>query len=200
VADIGSLVKSLPMEMMFLAPLEAATKAHSMMCKALASFIDEVGLTKEGKVRMVRFEFTDSLRDEKGDPTGKSVQRVIDMPFLAAVPLPALGVQKVTVDFDCQVDTSESNTGSQEYKGSLSGSVGWGFFSASFSASVACKSEQTRKSDTRSRYTVHIEAAREGPPEALMRVIDAITAAATRPIEKDKAPALAVDVATTPKP
>ena len=39
-------------------------------------------------------------------------------------------------------------------------------------ASVANKSENTRKSDNSARYTVHCEARDDGAPEGLMKVLD----------------------------
>lgn len=192
-ADFGAMVKSLPIEAMFSAPLVAAIKCHTAACESVAEFIDKVGMAgppDQRTVRMVRFQYKEAQLDANGNPTGNAIDRVIDMPFLAAIPLPTFGVDKVTIDFDLQVDTSESTSSSTESSASISGKVGFAWWSVSFQGSITHKSEQTRKSDTRAKYTVHLEAGRQNPPEALMRVIDAITNAAARPISKDKAPAL----------
>ncbi len=185
---IGGILKSLPIHTMFAAPVQAAIETHTMACKSVAKFIDDVGMNDDGSVRMVRFAYKEAEMDQEGNATGKQIDRVIDVPFLATVPLPAIGVEVVTVDFDLEVSTSESSSSQTESKGSFSASIGWGWFSAKMSGSISHKSEQTRKTDTRAKYTVHLEARKQDPPEALMRVIDFLTNAATKPLPAAKAP------------
>lgn len=197
VTPVAGIIKSLPIEHMFAAPVMAAIKCHREACKAVADFISEVGLNEDGSVKMVRFAYSEAEHDTDGNATGNTLNRVIDLPFIAAVPLPALGVEKVTVDFELEVNTSESKSSSTEAKASMKGKLGFGWWSVSMSGSVSHKSEQTRKTDTRSKYTVHLEAAAQPAPEALMRVVDAITNASTRPVEADKAPPL-VESSSTP--
>ena len=191
---MGQILQSLPMQTMFAAPVMAAIDCHAAACQKVVDFITNVGFNADKTVRMVRFEYTEAQLDTAGNPTGQNIQRVIDLPFIATVPIPSLGVDKVTVDFDMQVDTSDSQTSSDEASASLEGSVGFAWWKVSFKGSYTHKSEQVRKTDTRARYTVHLEVTRQEPPEALMRVIDAITNASTRPLPKSKAPA----PATTP--
>ena len=187
---IGGILKALPMDSMFAAPIQAAIKTHTLACKSVAEFIDEVGMTDKGEVRMVRFAYKEAQMGEDGEPTGTIVDRSVDIPFIATVPLPALGVELVTVDFDMEVSTSEQSSKESEAKGSFSAKAGWGPFSVKMSGSVSHKSAQTRKTDTRAKYTVHLEARKQDPPEALMRVIDILTNAATKPLPIAKAPPL----------
>lgn len=188
-SPMGQILQSLPMQTMFAAPVMAAIDCHTAACEKVVEFITKVGFNEDKTVRMVRFEYTEAQMDTAGNPTGQNIQRVIDLPFIATVPIPSLGVDKMTVDFDMQVDTSDSSTTSNEASASLEGSVGFAWWKVSFKGSYTHKSEQVRKTDTRARYTVHLEVARQDPPEALMRVIDAITNASTRPLPKAKAPA-----------
>lgn len=187
---ISGILQSLPMQTMFASPIMAAIDCHAAACERVVEFIDKVGFNADKTVRMVRFAYSEPQYDETGNPTGKTLARVADIPFLATVPLPSLGVEKVTVDFDLSVDTSDTSSSSNEASASLEGSVGFAWWKVSFKGSYTHKSEQIRKTDTRARYTVHLEAARQQPPEALMRVIDAITAATTKPLPAEKAPAL----------
>jgi len=122
--------------------------------------------------------------DADGKPTGKQLPPVkyeAQVPFISMVPLPALGVDKVTVDFELEVSTSDSSTSSTETEASVSGSVGFWWVKAKFSAKVTHKSEQTRKTDTRAKYSFHVEAAQHEPPEALMRMIDMVVDSVTKP-------------------
>lgn len=190
-APMSGIIRSLPIGTMFAAPLTAAIDCHSAACARVADFIDRIGFNQEDKtVRMVRFAYKETIFDAHGNPN--AVDRVADVPFIAMVPLPSLGVKAVVVDFDLEINTSDTQTSSTETGASLSGSLGLAWFKVELKGSVTHKSEQTRKTDTRAKYTVHLEADRQDPPEALMRVIDAITQAVTRPVPKDKAPALPV--------
>lgn len=190
---IGGLFQSLPIATMFAAPLMAAIDCHSAACSKVADFIDSVGFNPDDKtVRIVRFAYKETLFDAQGNPN--VVDRVADVPFIAMIPLPSLGVKAVSVDFDLEINTSDTQTSSTEASASASGSAGIAWFKVEFKGSITHKSEQTRKTDTRAKYTVHLEVDRQEPPEALMRVIDAITQAVTRPIPKDKAPALPAPV------
>lgn len=187
---VAGIIKSLPIEYMFGAPVMAAIKCHREACKAVADFIGDIGLNEDGSVKMVRFSYSEVEHDTDGNATSTIHERVIDLPFIAAVPLPALGVEKVVVDFELEVNTAESSKSSTSASATMKGKLGFGWWSVSMSGSVSHKSEQTRSTDTRSKYSVHLEAGAQAPPEALMRVIDAITAAAVRPLPKDKAPKL----------
>lgn len=184
----GGIFQSLPIGTMFAAPLMAAIDCHTAACAKVADFIDRVGFNADKTVRMVRFAYKETTVDAQGKPT--VLDRVADVPFLAMVPLPSLGVKSVGVDFDLQVDTSDTRMTSTEASASVAASIGIAWYKVEFKGSVTHKSEQTRKTDTRAKYTVHLEVDRQEPPEALMRVVDAITQAVTRPLPKEAAPAL----------
>lgn len=50
--------------------------------------------------------------------------------------------------------------------------------------SVSHKSEQTRSTDTRAKYSIHTSVKRQPMPEALSRVVDYLTNAATKPAQR----------------
>ncbi len=183
---MGGIVKSLPLDMMFGAPLDAAIKAQSNSALATVDYMKKIGFDPQGNLITVRSQYTQILNDAQGNPQ-KAVQRIIDAPLLALVPVPALQIKTVDIGFELTVETSESSSSSTEASGSVSGSVGFAFWKASFSASMSHKSEQTRKTDTRARYTVNIHAEQADPPEGFKRIIDALTNAMTQPVDKDVA-------------
>ncbi|SPO61515.1 conserved protein of unknown function [Pseudomonas inefficax] len=61
------------------------------------------------------------------------------------------------------------------------GSFGSGPFRLNVTGSFSHNSTQTRKTDTRARYAFNTTLKRQDPPEAMMRVIDFLTDAATKP-------------------
>jgi hypothetical protein len=187
---MGGILKSLPLDMMFRAPLEAAIAAQVASARATAEYMKSIGFDDKGQVITVRSGYNQVLNDAQGNPV-KTVQRVVDAPLLGLIPIPALAIKTVDVSFELTVETSETVSSESSYAGSASGKVGWGFFSASFSASMSAKSSNVRKTDTRARYEVKIHAEQCDPPEGFMRIIDTLMNAMMQPIDADKAPAQA---------
>lgn len=189
VNPMGGILKSLPLDLMFQAPLQAAIQAQVASARATAQYMKEIGFDQNNNAIIVRSGYNQVLTGPDGNPI-KTVQRVVDAPLLGLVPIPALAIKTVDVNFELTVETSDVQTSESEYKGSVEGKVGWGIFSASFSASMACKSAQTRKTDTRARYEVKIHAEQQDPPEGFARIIDTLMSAMLQPIDADKAPKL----------
>jgi hypothetical protein len=194
---MGGILKSLPLEMMFLAPLQAAIQAQVASARATAEYMKSIGFDDKGQVITVRSGYNQVLTDAQGNPS-KTVQRVVDAPLLGLIPIPALAIKTVDIEFELTVETSETKSSETEVKGSAAGKVGWGFFSASFSASMSSKSSSVRKTDTRARYSVKIHAEQMDPPEGFSRIIDTLMNAMMQPIDADKAPAQAGLPAKTP--
>lgn len=190
---MGGIINSLPIGTMVAAPVMAAVDAQFAIAARTAEFIEKVGLNKDGSVKMVRASFKHAVLNENGEATGQIVERVIDVPFISTVPLPNLQVARAKVNFDLEVSTAEQSTSASEYQASLSGSVGFAWWKVSFSGSVTHKSEQTRKTDTRAKYSFEVEVGPGEKPEGFARMMDAIMQATTKPILKEKAPALAQD-------
>ena len=100
----------------------------------------------------------------------------MQVPLLAVVNTPNLSVKNVKIDFDMKVQSSTEQKSSTDAKVSTKASYSawWSPVSASMTASVANKTENTRKSDNSARYTVHCEARDDGAPEGLMKVLDVL--------------------------
>ena len=188
---ICGVINSLPLGTMVSAPVMAAVDAQFAIAAKVAQYIEQIGLNKDGSVKMVRFSYQQAEMDANGNPTGKSLSRAVDAPFLSIVPIPSMRVEEVNVAFELEVSTAESQSSSTEASASLSGSVGFAWWKVSVSASVTHKSEQTRKTDTRAKYSFDVKLTKGTPPEGLMRIFDIISDAVTKSIPKDKAPALA---------
>lgn len=186
---MGGILKSLPLDMMFRAPLEAAIQAQVASARATADYMKQIGFDKDGTVITVRSGYNQVLTDREGNPT-KTVKRVVDAPLLALIPIPALVIKTVDVNFELTVETSDTQSSESSYGGSVSGTVGWAFLKASFSASMSSKSSSVRKTDTRARYEVKIHAEQQDPPEGFSRIIDTLMNAMMLPIDEDKAPKL----------
>lgn len=183
--EIGEIVNSLPIEHMVAAPIIAAVKAQKEVSGMLAEFLDTVALDKDGNARMVTFKYFQETK--KSDGVNEHQARYIQAPFVALSGIPNLALETVQVNFDLEVstaDTSKSKTG-----GSTTTNGKAGLFltpKVNFSASLSHSSEQTRQTDTRAKYSFHVEARKQDQPEALARILEVITNAATTPATEVK--------------
>jgi len=176
---IGSVLNSLPLDRMISTPLMAMIQAQIASSKAYADFIMGVCI-EDGKARAIQFDYDETLSNEKGEVVGVN-KKTMRIPLIAAVTHPNIGIEEGTIDFEMTVSQSEEIHDETSGQGGFQAKMGWGPFTVKVHGSVSHKSEQTRKTDTRAKYSIHVKASRQQAPEALMRVIDFLTDAATKP-------------------
>ena len=177
---IGNVMNALPLDRMISGPLQAMITAQIQASKAYADFLLTVCI-KNGKAVSIEFEYDETLVDTEGKVTGVNAKKM-RIPLLAAISHPNICITEGSIDFELTVSQSEETHTSTEAEGGFEAKIGWGPFSVTMHGSVSHKSEQTRKTDTRAKYTVSVKAKRLDPPEALMRVIDFLTDTATKPV------------------
>ena len=184
-SNISDQFKGLPIGELIANPLIAAAQAQGKLAGITKDFIEEVGLQNTEsddskppvlKARTVDFAY-DAIVEEKkssGETVTKVEPRKMQVPLLSIVNTPNLSVKNVKIDFDMKVQSSNEHKDSTSVKvdTSVKYAAWWSPVSASMTASVANKSENTRKSDNSARYTVHCEARDDGAPEGLMKVLD----------------------------
>jgi hypothetical protein len=195
---IGGIVNNLPIEKMVAAPLTAAIKAQSEMSMEMAKYIESVGVDSDGNMRMVTFTYTENANlPAVLDGNGNQIEaakieqreRHIQAPFLAMTGIPNLAIEHVNIAFEIEVTTAEeekTNTSSSVTNETTASFKKWWSpvqASTKFTGSVSHSKDQTRRTDTRAKYSFDVSARKQGPPEALMRIIDTITNAATVPVE-----------------
>lgn len=180
---IGSVINALPMDQMIAGPLKAMISAQTQAAKSYADFLMQVCI-QDGKAVAVQFDYDETLVDESGVSKGV-MQKTMRIPLLAAIVHPIIAIEEGTIDFEMEITQSEKSSSSTEGSGSFQAKLGWGPISVSLSGRVSHKSEQTRSTDTRAKYSIHTQVKRQAPPEALMRVIDFLTEAATKPVVTD---------------
>lgn len=176
---IGSVINALPLDKMIAGPLNAMIAAQVNASKQYADFLLSVCI-KDGQAVQVTFDYDETILDTEGNYKG-TYKKTISIPLLAAISHPNICIEEGTIDFELEISQSEQSSSSTEAEASLEASAGWGPFSVKVSGRVSHKSEQTRKTDTRAKYTIHTSIKRQPPPEALQRVIDFLTDAATKP-------------------
>jgi hypothetical protein len=177
---IGSVINALPMDRMISGPLNAMITAQVSASRQYADFLLNVCI-RDGKAIQVQFDYDETQVDTQGTVVGV-VQKTMRVPLLAVVTHPNINVEEGSVDFELEVTQSEEEKTKTAVEAGLEASAGWGPFSAKLSAKVSHSKEQTRKTDTRAKYSFHTTIKRSGPPEGMMRVIDFLTDAATKPV------------------
>jgi len=192
-AVVSGIINSLPIEKMISEPLTAAIKAQAQMSMAMAQFIDTVGITKDGEIRMVTFKYEEEMANsDPKNPKPEKVTRYIQAPFLAMTGIPNLAVESINVDFELEVKTAETDTSKSESKFTNETDAKWGSWwspgsvSTKFTGSVTNSRETTRSTDTRAKYSFNVSARKQQPPEAFMRIVDAITNGVAKPSDQPK--------------
>lgn len=177
----GSIMSSLPMDHMIAGPLLACIQAEIRAGKMYADWVQDVGMDENKKAIMIDFEYSEDVLDAQGNVTSTNLRK-FKIPLLAILQHPSIGVEKATIDFEMTVETSEASSSSTESEGAFSAKAGWGPFSVKVNGKISHKNEQTRKTDTRSKYSFHVEVIHRGTSECMQRVLDQITDASVKPI------------------
>lgn len=191
--SMGDQFKGLPMGDLIGGPLMAAADAQVRLANSTAQFIQQVGFrpganTKPDDkgniafdpatfdIRTVDFKFNRPAGPPDANGVVPTEQVSLEVPLLAIVKVPALGIESVDIIFDMEVKNSESSSESQDAKGGFSADakVGWGPFSLNVhvEGSVSSHKENTRSTDQTAKYHVEVHAADRGMPEGLARVLD----------------------------
>lgn len=177
---IGSVINALPMDRMIAGPLQAMVQAQVTASKSYADFLMQV-CVQDGKAVAIQFDYDETIVDEQGQSQGV-VKKTLQVPLMAAITHPNIAIENGTVEFELVINQMSEDTSARDINAEGAASLGWGPFKLNVKGSVSHKSSQTRKTDTRARYAFNTTLKRQDPPEAMMRVIDFLTEAATKPI------------------
>jgi hypothetical protein len=177
---IGSVMNALPLDRMISGPLQAMIQAQVSASKTYADFLMGVCI-QDGKAVAIQFDYDETITDEQGVYQG-TVSKKMQIPLLAAITHPNIVIEEGNIDFELTISQQAESTSETSGESSFGASLGWGPFKLNVKGQVSHKSSQTRKTDTRARYAFNTKVRRQDPPEALMRVIDFLTDAATKPV------------------
>ncbi|MBF8672197.1 DUF2589 domain-containing protein [Pseudomonas putida] len=176
---IGSVINALPMDRMIAGPLQAMVQAQVTASKSYADFLMQV-CVQDGKAVAIQFDYDETIVDEQGEYKGV-VSKTMKVPLVAAITHPNISIEEGNVEFELVINQMSEDVSSKDMNAEATGSLGWGPFRLNVKGSVSHKSTQTRKTDTRARSAFNTTLKRQEPPEAMMRVIEFLTDAATKP-------------------
>jgi len=187
-ASVADKFQGLPIEELIAAPLRAACDAQRDLAHSAFEFMTKIGFEegkdgKPGEARLLKFALERPVLDDPG-ATSKIEVRA---PFIGLVPIPALLVDDVQIDFQMEVtDTATSkNSTAGEATSEASYKAFMGKAKINIGGKVTSSRENTRSTNQTAKYQVHVSARQQQPPEGLARLMD-ILASTVEPIPADK--------------
>jgi hypothetical protein len=196
--SISEQFKGLPMEDLIGAPLIAAANAQGKLANLTKNFIEEVGTDENGKIRTIDFTYGKTYKKSPNSDDVEEVDKTLTVPLLAIINIPSLSVKKVIIDFEMEVKQQTQQKSKLAANTTLSvKSSFWSPVSASITGSVSTSKETTRKTDNSAKYSVHIEARDDGPPEGLAKVLNILSGLIQEKKAKEKSTEDAKETITT---
>jgi len=181
----GEEFKGLPMADLIGSPLQAACDAQMRLAASTIDFITKIGF-QDGdttKPNLLKFD----LQRPVETPTGIETTTVqVQAPLLGLVPLPALLVDGVQIDFQMEVTATETTTTKEAKEGSVEANASFkipfaGQGTVKVQGKVTSSRDNTRSTNQSAKYQVHVSARQQPAPEGLSRLMD-ILASCTAPL------------------
>lgn len=176
-------LRGLPLYELIGNPFTAVNHAQYNLATTMLDFIGSIGFVKgQGDsytTRTLDFDLERPVDD--GSSQIKSQTVSIKAPLLGLVPIPALLIDHVKVEFSLELKSSTSTKSSVDTKVEAKASYGFGAFKASASGSVSTNRENTRSTDNTAKYNILVEANQQPYTEGMSKIMD-LFASATEPI------------------
>lgn len=184
--NVVTKFQGLPIAELIAAPLTAACDSQKKLAQSAFEFMTEIGFEtgadKKQKTRLLEFVLE---RPVEGQMETQNVH--VKAPFLGLVPLPALLIEDVQIDFQMEVtDTATSKDSHEDSKDvQAETSFRFGCFakgSVNVHGKVSSSRESTRSTNQTAKYQVHVSARQQRPTEGLSKLMD-IMAACIEPLK-----------------
>lgn len=182
--SVADKFKGLPMRELIAAPLIAAAEAQEKLAGISWDFYQKIAFETDGNgkptgTRILKFDVNRPI-EQDGEMT--QMKQTIEAPFIGLVPIPALLIDRIDVDFQMEVtatNTEKVNT-SAEASSKISGGGWWGV-KAEVSGKVSSSRENTRSTNQTAKYQVHVSASQQQQTEGLSKLMD-IMASCIEPV------------------
>ena len=176
--SLASSFSSLPIRELIANPFKAACQSQILLADEFINYVDLLGFNDDGSTRILEFKLDQSVVN--GTTGAVSTMPInVKAPLLGLVPVPALLINNITVDFTMEVKTSDSSSSTREREAAINVKGGWGPVSVDFTGSVKSSEERTRSSDQSATYTIHVEANQQEPSEGMSKLMDIIASVIT---------------------
>ena len=179
VGEPAGAFKGLPMRELISAPLIAVAEAQQQLAASSLDFYDKIAFEDDAKTRCLEF----NLERPVQVPDGIGKQEVhVEAPFIGLVPVPALMIDNVNIDFQMEVTDASTSKTSENADLRTNVTSKWFGTSVSVQGKVGTSRENTRSTDQTAKYQVSVSASQEQQTEGLSKLMD-IMASCIEPVD-----------------
>lgn len=181
-SEISNELSSLPMEHLIAAPLTASIKAQKMLGHEMINFVNMLAYGTQGttgnagnkQILTLPMDIERPVTHDDGTITTAKVS--VAPPVLGLVPIPALLIDSVDINFSMEihtVDTSKSNSAA-EIEAKAKAEANGLFYSGSLEVTgkMSTQRENTRTTDKTAKYDVTVRASQQEPTEGMAKLMD----------------------------
>jgi hypothetical protein len=173
--NIATQFTSVPIETLICSPILAVAKGQQALIQVYLDTINKLAYAtdKNGNTTNATNLLKMTVNRSVSDDTGKITPQpyTIEAPLIAMVPIPALTMDEITVDFDMEVsaheETDDKSSSSADFEAKYSAPFG---FSGSVSGKVSSDSEHKRSTDSSATYKIHARAVQQPPSEGMAKL------------------------------
>lgn len=173
-----------PIDAWIVAPLLATARSNAVLAETIIDYVQRMAYVDPANPssgpRVLKFEVERRYKKPTGDGFGTE-QLTIEAPVLALLPVPALLVDEVQIDFS----TTVSRAVSQKKSAKAGAKAGVEAGGVKLTGSLSVQSDQTRKSDYRATYSFRLHASQQPATEGMNMLTD-IMASIMQPTPKDE--------------
>lgn len=164
----GSLT-GIPIDYLVSTPLMAAARSNIALAQAMQQFVMEIAFVDGNPAQTQNIVFN-LVRPYTEPLTGNISTQTIQVtcPLLGLVPIPALLVDNVTIDFTTSIDLSSATTLSV----GASATAGYNGAAFTMSGGVTASADHMRSSNQSATYTFHVAADQQPATEGMNKLMD----------------------------
>jgi hypothetical protein len=173
--SIASQFNSVPIETLICSPILAVAKGQQALIQVYLDTVNKLAFASDGKggstaaTNLLKMTVNRSVSDNNGKISQKPY--TIEAPLISLVPVPALTMDEITVDFDMEVSAHEETTDTSHSEGGFEASYSAPFgFSGSISGKVSSDSQHKRSTDSSATYKIHARAVQQPPSEGMAKL------------------------------
>jgi len=170
-SDFAAELGSIDFENLIGGPLNACVTAQANASMSTVKFIQDVGFTEEGDLRMVDFSYKKEVPDPANPGSTLKEDVSLKVPFVSVLNIPSLRIETCEVDFNVKLNSIYTKDVSSEFGMDASVSGGWGPVKFKVSASYKRSSSTGVKVEKEYTMGVKVVATNDQMPGGLEKVL-----------------------------
>ena len=179
--SVAKNFQGLPIEHLIGAPLRAACDSQRQLAASAYEFMTQIGFDGD-KPRLLSFDLERPIQDST-----ETSKVTVNAPFIGLVPIPALLIEDVKIEFQMEVSDSATEKSNTNAEASISAEASYKKGPVQAKVNVAGKvsssRENTRTTNQTAKYQITVQARQQAPTEGLSKLMD-LLASAIEPLPK----------------